>query len=158
MPLREAPLCRQRWIYSLSYIVQDYFEISPGHVDGFDQDERSFALILNRGGMRRASQRGRDNVQKRYLIHVSGCKFGLIVRLLTGFGTPRRWAEARIAVIWPCYPINHQTTALFGCLVCRRTKSPHSARYRDRTTHTLTTHLCNGLLSRLPMNHANTLL
>ena len=34
--------------------------------------ERSFAHILNRGGMRRAWLRGRDNVHKRYLIHVAG--------------------------------------------------------------------------------------
>jgi transposase len=79
--------------------------------------ERSFAHILDRGGMRRAWLRGRDNLQKRYLVHVSGYNLGLIMRLLTGFGTPRRWAEANIAFIWLCYPINHQTTALLGCLV-----------------------------------------
>ena len=79
--------------------------------------ERSFALILDRGGMRRAWLRGRNNVQKRYLIHVSGYNLGLIMRLLTGFGTPRRWAEAHIAVIWFRYPIDHQTAGLFGCLV-----------------------------------------
>jgi hypothetical protein len=52
--------------------------------------ERSFALALDRGGMRRAWLRGRDNLQKRYLIHISGYNLGLIMRLLTGFGTPRR--------------------------------------------------------------------
>jgi hypothetical protein len=79
--------------------------------------ERSFALILDRGGMRRAWLRGRDNVQERHLIHVSGYNPGLIMRLLTGFGTPRRWAEVHIAVIWFRYPIDHQTAGLFGCLV-----------------------------------------
>src|SRR5829696_6134341 len=34
--------------------------------------ERGFALILDRGGMRRAWLRGRENLQKRYLIHVAG--------------------------------------------------------------------------------------
>ena len=34
--------------------------------------ERSFAHILDRGGMRRAWLRGRQNVHKRYLIHVAG--------------------------------------------------------------------------------------
>ena len=46
--------------------------------------ERGFALILDRGGMRRVWLRGRDNVQKRYLIHVAGYNLGLIMRLLTG--------------------------------------------------------------------------
>ena len=34
--------------------------------------ERSFALILDRGGMRRTWLRGRENIHKRYLIHVAG--------------------------------------------------------------------------------------
>jgi transposase len=51
--------------------------------------ERSFALTLDRGGMRRAWLRGRDNVHKRYLIHTAGYNLGLIMRLLVGAGTPR---------------------------------------------------------------------
>lgn len=39
------------------------------------------------------------------------------MRLLTGSGTPRRWADAHIAIICFSHPINHQTAALFGCLV-----------------------------------------
>jgi transposase len=54
--------------------------------------ERSFALILDRGGMRRVWLRGREKVQKRYLIHVAGYNLGLIMRLLTGAGTPREHA------------------------------------------------------------------
>jgi transposase len=53
--------------------------------------ERGFALILDRGGMRRVWLRGRNNVQKRYLIHVTGYNLGLIMRLLTGAGTPREF-------------------------------------------------------------------
>jgi len=66
--------------------------------------ERGFALILDRGGMRRVWLRGRDNIQKRYLIHVAGYNLGLIMRLLTGAGTPRElraslaaWAVATVA-------------------------------------------------------------
>ncbi|MDO9714361.1 transposase [Paracraurococcus lichenis] len=58
--------------------------------------ERSFALILDRGGMRRAWLRGRENLHKRYLIHVAGYNLGLIMRLLTGVGTPRGF-QARIS-------------------------------------------------------------
>ncbi|MDO9714526.1 hypothetical protein, partial [Paracraurococcus lichenis] len=46
--------------------------------------ERSFALILDCDGMRRAWLRGRENLHKRYLIHVAGYNLGLIMRLLTG--------------------------------------------------------------------------
>ena len=102
--------------------------------------ECSFALTLDRGGMRRAWLSGQGNVQKRYLIHVSGYNLGLIMRLLTGSGTPRRWADANIAIIWLLYPINHQTAALFGCLVV-------CARYRDRTTQHLMAHLRNALIT-----------
>jgi transposase len=51
--------------------------------------ERSFALTLDRGGMRRAWLRGRENLHKRYLVHVAGYNLGLIMRLLLGAGTPR---------------------------------------------------------------------
>lgn len=58
--------------------------------------ERSFALILDRGGMRRAWLRGRENLHKRYLVHVAGYNLGLIMRLLAGAGTPREFL-ARVA-------------------------------------------------------------
>jgi transposase len=53
--------------------------------------ERSFALLLDRGGMRRAWLRGRENLRKRYLVHVAGYNLGLILRLLVGAGTPREF-------------------------------------------------------------------
>ena len=59
--------------------------------------ERGFALILDRGGMRRVWLRGRENVQKRYLIHVAGYNLGLIMRLLTGAGTPREFHSLTFA-------------------------------------------------------------
>ena len=51
--------------------------------------ERTFAHILDRGGMRRAWLRGRENIHKRYLIHVAGHNLGLLMRLLIGAGTPK---------------------------------------------------------------------
>jgi hypothetical protein len=53
--------------------------------------ERSFALLLDRGGMRRAWLRGCENLRKRYLVHVAGYNLGLIMRLLVGAGTPREF-------------------------------------------------------------------
>ena len=59
--------------------------------------ERGFALVLDRGGTRRAWLRGRENLHKRYLVHVAGYNLGLIIRLLTGAGTPRE-LRARASV------------------------------------------------------------
>jgi transposase len=53
--------------------------------------ERGFALVLDRGGMRRAWLRGRENLRKRYLVHVAGYNLGLVMRLLVGAGTPREF-------------------------------------------------------------------
>ena len=58
--------------------------------------ERSFALTLDRGGMRRSWLRGRENLHKRYLVHVAGYNLGLIMRLLVGSGTPRE-LSARVS-------------------------------------------------------------
>ncbi|MDQ2801457.1 MAG: transposase [Pseudomonadota bacterium] len=73
--------------------------------------ERAFALILDRGGMRRAWLRGRENVHKRYLIHVAGYNLGLIMRLLTGAGTPRAFL-AQVSVWFGALP-----TSNGGCLL-----------------------------------------
>ena len=42
--------------------------------------ERSFAHILDRRGMRGAWLRGRENLHKRYLIHVAGFNLGVLMR------------------------------------------------------------------------------
>ena len=62
--------------------------------------ERSFAHVLDRGGMRRAWLRGRENVHKRYLIHVAGFNLGVLMRALYGQGTPREAADALNAFVF----------------------------------------------------------
>ena len=62
--------------------------------------ERNFAHVLDRGGMRRAWLRGRENIHKRYLIHVAGFNLGVMMRALHGQGTPREAAEAAYAFIF----------------------------------------------------------
>ena len=42
--------------------------------------------------MRRTWLRGRENVHKRYLIHVAGHNLGILMRLLIGAGTPKEAA------------------------------------------------------------------
>ena len=64
--------------------------------------ERSFALTLDRGGMRRAWLRGREDLQRRYLVHVAGYNLGLVMRLLIGAGTLREFlarAAAHLLVL-----------------------------------------------------------
>ena len=58
--------------------------------------------MLDRGGMRRAWLRGRENLRKRHLVHVAGYNLGLVMRLLVGAGTPREFltrASARLLAI-----------------------------------------------------------
>ncbi len=51
--------------------------------------ERSFAHMLDSGGMRRVWLRGRENVWKRYLIHACAFNLSLVMRDLYRAGTPR---------------------------------------------------------------------
>jgi transposase len=70
--------------------------------------ERSFALILDIGGLRRTWLRGAGNVEKRYLIQVAA--YNLVIRHRFGAGTPRQatalfWlvsdeCQARNIAIW----------------------------------------------------------
>jgi hypothetical protein len=60
---------------------------------------RSFAHTLERGGMRRCWLRGRENVHKRYLIHVAGHNLGLLMRHLIGAGTPKEAAARGRALL-----------------------------------------------------------
>jgi transposase len=51
--------------------------------------ERSFAHCYETGAMRRLHLRHRGNILKRLLVHVAGFNLGLVLRDLTGRGTPR---------------------------------------------------------------------
>ena len=62
--------------------------------------ERSFEHNLDRGGMRRTWLRGRENVQKRYLMQVAAYNLGLVMRALLGAGTPKAAAARSGALLW----------------------------------------------------------
>ena len=51
--------------------------------------ERSFAHVLDSGGMRRVWLRGRENIWKCYLIHACAFNLSLVMRQLYRAGTPR---------------------------------------------------------------------
>jgi transposase len=57
--------------------------------------EPAFVHVLDRGGMRRTWLRGRDNVAKRYLVHIAAYNLGLVMRALVGAGIPRAAADLR---------------------------------------------------------------
>jgi transposase len=62
--------------------------------------ERSFAHVLARGGMRRTWLRGRENVHKRYLVHIAGYNLGVLMRALFGAGTPKETAAIKAAFLF----------------------------------------------------------
>ncbi len=54
--------------------------------------ERSFAHILDCGGMRRATLRGWENLNKRYTLAAAFYSLSQLMRKLFGFGTPKQLA------------------------------------------------------------------
>ena len=56
--------------------------------------ERSFAHILDCGGMRRATLRGWENLNKRYKLAAAFYNLSQLMRKLIGFGTPKQWAAS----------------------------------------------------------------
>ena len=63
--------------------------------------------------MRRAWLRGRENIHKRYLIHVAGFNLGVLMRAFHGQGTPREAAEAAYAFI---FTLRTETMLVFGMI------------------------------------------
>jgi transposase len=51
--------------------------------------ERPFAHLYETGAMRRVHLRGHPNILKRVLVHTAAFNLGLLMRALTGVGTPR---------------------------------------------------------------------
>ncbi len=62
--------------------------------------ERSFCHVLDHGGLRRATLRGRENLTKRQLGAALTYNLSLLLRHLIGHGTPKQWlAAAHLAVL-----------------------------------------------------------
>ncbi len=97
--------------------------------------ERSFAHTLERGGMRRTWLRGRENVHKRYLIHVAGHNLGILMRQLIGAGTPKEAADRGRVLFFVVYTAETLAIVLLavaapggedsgGCLILAITPEP----------------------------------
>src|SRR3989449_3052442 len=59
--------------------------------------ERPFAHCYETGRMRRVYLRGHENILKRLLIHIAGFNLSLVLRLVTGKGTPRGLQDLAVA-------------------------------------------------------------
>ncbi len=113
--------------------------------------ERSFAHLYETGGMRRVWVRGHENVRKRVLIQAAACNLGLLLRRLTGVGTPRSLQGRALfgdlgADQGLDRPLGASDTRLGGRMeaggVCRLTRSSPSHLNRRLSE----THFCHGLL------------
>jgi transposase len=62
--------------------------------------ERSFVHVLDYGGARRTTLRGRENILKRYRIQAAAANLALLMRHLWGIGTLKQtWAAAKRALL-----------------------------------------------------------
>ncbi len=59
--------------------------------------ERTFAHACESGAMRRTWLRGRENILKRYLVHIAAFNIGIVMRSILGAGTPRGTAALKAA-------------------------------------------------------------
>jgi len=62
--------------------------------------ERSFAHILDCGGMRRTTLRGWENLNKRFKLAAAVYNLSQLMRKLFGFGTPKQLEASRGALSW----------------------------------------------------------
>jgi transposase len=62
--------------------------------------ERGFAHLLDHGGMRRATLRGKENLTKRHVAAALTYNLSLLMRKLFGHGTPKQWLAAAFLRLW----------------------------------------------------------
>ena len=65
--------------------------------------ERSFAHVLDAGGMRRATLRGLENLNKRHQIAAACYNLSQLLRQLYGRGTPKQWAASVCIFLSPMF-------------------------------------------------------
>lgn len=80
--------------------------------------ERSFAHTMDTGGLRRTGLRGRENVGKRYAVHVAGFNLSVLMRALFGRGKPRYAADLLLRLVFGLLRL------VFGELALRHSMKP----------------------------------
>lgn len=89
--------------------------------------ERSFAHVLDQGGLRRTTLRGEGNLTKRHLAAVLAYDLSLLMRHLTGHGTPKQWLAAAGAVFWRLLEAMAGRWAFFAVITGHRTTGTATA-------------------------------
>ncbi|MGH8648142.1 MAG: transposase [Burkholderiales bacterium] len=74
--------------------------------------ERPFAHQYETGAMRRVYLRGRSNVAKRVLLQAAACNLALLLRTLSGAGTPKGLADLRRRLFFALWRVLSALTAL----------------------------------------------
>lgn len=72
--------------------------------------ERSFAHVLDQGGLRRATLKGIENLTKRQIAAALTYNLSLLMRKIFGYGTPKQWLAGRI------FTLRKHLTALIAAL------------------------------------------
>jgi transposase len=98
--------------------------------------ERSFAHILDCGGMRRTTLRGWENLNKRYKLAAAFYNLSQLMRKLIGFGTPKQLAARRRRLFWRLTSVLVSITAL-----AQPASFAFSSRWKKRR------HFCRALTS-----------
>jgi transposase len=95
--------------------------------------ERPFAHLYETGRMRRVHLRGHDNILKRLLLHAGALNLGLLMRRVTGVGTPRTLQGRALAAFCA---LRHLLATLTAALD-RLTTSPRDPRPDSTREHEL---------------------
>jgi transposase len=76
--------------------------------------ERPFAHCYETGRMRRVHLRGRENILKRLLIHIAGFNLSLVLRSMTGKGTPRGLQDLAVVYLFLLIALRNQIPQALG--------------------------------------------
>jgi transposase len=99
--------------------------------------ERSFAHILDCGGMRRATLRGSENLNKRYKLAAAFYNLSQLMRKLFGVGTPKQLAALGrllfLQLTWflVVAKARAQRISSTGILICKALRQPWSHRHEQ---------------------------
>lgn len=91
---------------------------------------RSFCHVLDHGKLRRATLRGRKNLTKRQLDGALAHNLSLLMRHLTGHGTPKQWLARSGTALWAGTEAPAACLALFAVEVIRRARAGFAGRAR----------------------------
>jgi transposase len=92
--------------------------------------ERSFAHSCRTGALRHVTVRGTGNVQKRYLGHLAGLNLGVLMRALSGTGTPRS-LQGRLTALLSALLVAIMTFTRRASASFRRQRAPLRQRLKS---------------------------